>query len=219
MSAQIRRASLLAKQGKLDEARAMLRALPERNAAEARMKLNAEVQLLRDAKQYQGAYDLLKTALEREPKDTELLYEQAMMAEKLGRVDEMERLLRSLIEIRPDYHHAYNALGYSMADRNVRLPEAKQLIQKALELVPNDPFIADSLGWVEFRMGNIAEATRILSDAYQAKPDAEIAAHLGEVLWVAGQRERATAIWREGLALNADNETLQATLKRLRVPL
>jgi tetratricopeptide (TPR) repeat protein len=219
MSAQSRRASLLAKQGKLDEARAMLRALPERNAAEARMKLNAEVQLLRDARQYQAAYDLLKTALEREPKDTELLYEQAMMAEKLGRVDEMERLLRSLIEIRPDYHHAYNALGYSMADRNVRLPEAKQLIQKALELVPNDPFIADSLGWVEFRMGNIAEATRILSDAYQAKPDAEIAAHLGEVLWVAGQRERATAIWREGLALNADNETLQATLKRLRVPL
>ncbi len=219
MSAQNRRASLLAKQGKLPEARAMIRALPERNAAEARMKLNAEVQLLRDAKEHQAAYDVLKAGLEREPKDTELLYEQAMMAEKLGRTDEMESLLRSLIAIRPDYHHAYNALGYSMADRNVRLPEAKQLIQKALELVPNDPFIADSLGWVEFRMGNLAEATRILTEAYQAKPDAEIAAHLGEVLWAAGQRERATAIWREGLALNADNETLQSTLKRLRVSL
>ena len=219
MSAQNRRASLLARQGKLDEARALLRALPERNPAEARLKLNAEAQLLRDAKRYQDAYDLLKAALERDPKDSELLYEQSMMAEKLGRPDEMEKLLRSLIEIRPDYHHAYNALGYALADRNDRLPEAKQLIQKALELVPNDPFIQDSLGWVEFRMGNREEAARILLEAFRAKPDAEIAAHLGEVLWAMGQRERASAIWREGLTLNAENETLQSTLKRLQVPL
>ncbi len=219
LSAQNRRASLLARQGKLDEARALIRALPERNAAEARMKLNAEASLLRDAKQYQAAYDLLKAALEREPKDTDLLYEQSMMAEKLGRTDEMEQLLRTLIANRPDYHHAYNALGYALADRNERLPEAKQLIQKALEFVPNDPYIQDSLGWVEFRMGNHAEAARILYAAFRAKPDAEIAAHLGEVLWALGERDRAAAIWREGLQLNADNETLQSTLKRLQVKL
>jgi tetratricopeptide (TPR) repeat protein len=219
IGAQSRRASLLAKQGKLVEARAMIQALPERDAAEARLKLNAEVQLLRDAKQYQDAYGLLEKAIERHPNDSDLMYEQAMMAEKLGRLDEMERVLRALIAAKPEYHHAYNALGFSLADRNVRLPEAKQLIQKALEFVPNDPYIADSLGWVEFRLGNVDEALRILTEAYQAKPDPEIAAHLGEVLWAAGQRDRAKSIWKEGLALSSDNETLQSTLKRLRAPL
>lgn len=218
LAAQNRRASLLARQGKLDQARALIRSLPERNESEARLKLNAEVQLLREAKRYQEAYDLLQAALQRQPNDADLLYEQSMTAERLGRLDEMERLLRNLIEQRPDYHHAYNALGYSLADRNVRLDEAKRLIQKALEFAPNDPYIADSLGWVEFRLGNREEAQRILLRAFQARPDAEIAAHLGEVLWAAGQRERAVAIWQEGLSLNAENETLRSTLKRLRVP-
>jgi tetratricopeptide (TPR) repeat protein len=217
VSAQTRRASLLARQGKLEEGRQLIRKLPERNAADARMKVMAEVSLLRDNKQYQPAYDLLKSASERDPKDTELLYDQAMLAEKLGQLKEMERLLRALIAAKPDYHHAYNALGYSFADRNVRLPEAKQLIQKALELSPGDPFISDSLAWVEFRMGNNAEALKILETAYKARPDAEIAAHLGEVLWATGQRDRAIAIWKEGMLLNAENETLQETLKRLRV--
>jgi tetratricopeptide (TPR) repeat protein len=219
VGAQNRRASLLAKQGKMDEARQLLRGLPERNPGDARMKLMAEVQLLRDNKQYQGAYDLLSAAATSDPKDTDLLYDQAMLAEKIGSLGEMERLLRQLIAAKPDYHHAYNALGYSLAERNVRLPEAKQLIEKALQFAPGDPFITDSLGWVEFRMGNKAEALRILDGAYKAKPDAEIAAHLGEVLWSMGQRERAMAIWREGLLLNAENETLQETLKRLRVKL
>ena len=217
--AQTRRASLLAKQGKLTQARALIRTLPERNAAETRMKLSAEVQLLREAKEYQAAYDLLAAALAKEPKDVDLLYDQAMVAEKLDKLDEMERLLRELIATKPDFHHAYNALGYSLADRNVRLPEARQLIQKALEYVPGDPFISDSLGWVEFRMGNKEEALRILDQAYKSKPDAEIAAHLGEILWSMGQRDRAASVWKEGLLLNADNETLQETLKRLRVKL
>jgi tetratricopeptide (TPR) repeat protein len=217
ISAQTRRASLLARQGKLDEGRQLIRKLPERNPADARMKLMAEVSLLRDNKQYQPAYDLLKAASARDPKDSELLYDQAMLAEKLGQPAEMERLLRALIAAKPDYHHAYNALGYSLADRNLRLPEARQLIQKALDLSPGDPFISDSLGWVEFRMGNQAEALKILETAYKARPDAEIAAHLGEVLWSAGQRDRAIAIWKEGMLLNSENETLQETLKRLRV--
>ena len=131
----------------------------------------------------------------------------------------MERLLRRVIALKPDFQHAYNALGYSLAERNVRLPEARQLIKKALEITPGDPFITDSLGWVEFRMGNLPEAARVLEQAYKAKPDAEIAAHLGEVLWAMGQKEKATNIWKEGMLLNSDNETLRQTLQRLRVKL
>ncbi|SDO95984.1 Tetratricopeptide repeat-containing protein [Rhodoferax sp. OV413] len=219
LAAQSRRASLLAKQGKLAEGRALLQSLPARTPEEVRLKRAAEVQLLRDNKQYQAAYDLMAAALAQNPQDADLLYDQAMLAEKLDKLDEMERLLRQLIAAKPDYHHAYNALGYSLAERNMRLPEARELIRKALEFVPNDPFIADSLGWVEFRMGNRDEALRVLDDAFKAKPDAEIAAHLGEVLWVLGQRERATSVWKEGLQINSENETLQETLKRLRVKL
>jgi tetratricopeptide (TPR) repeat protein len=216
MAAQSRRASILARQGKLDEARKLIRSLPERQPTDARMKTMAEISLLREHKQYRPAYDLLAqvAAKENEP---DLLYDQAMMAEKLGDFPDMERLLRQIIAAKPDYHHAYNALGYSLAERSIRLPEARQLILKALEFAPGDPFISDSLGWVEFRMGNKAEALRILDTAYKSKPDAEIAAHLGEVLWSLGQRDRAQSVWREGLLLNAENETLQETLKRLKV--
>lgn len=193
--------------------------MPERSEDDARLKLNAEVGLLREFKQYQLAHETLTQALLKTPDDPDLLYEQSMMAEKLGSLDEMERLLRQIIQLKPDFHQAYNALGYSLADRNTRLPEAKALIQKALEYAPSDPFIQDSLGWVEFRMGNKTEALRIFEAAYKAKPDAEIAAHLGEVLWSLGQRERAVALWKEGRMISPDNETLLETLKRLRVKL
>lgn len=219
VSAQSRRANILAKQGKLEEGRKLLRALPEKAPADGRMKLMAEVQLLRDFKQYKPAYDLIAEKSKGAAPDYELMYDQAMLAEKLGNLDEMERVLRQIIAAKPDYLHAYNALGYSFADRNVRLPEAKTLILKALEFAPNDPFISDSLGWVEFRIGNTAEALRILEVAFKTRPDAEIAAHLGEVLWVSGKREQALAVWREGAALNAENETLLETLKRFRVKL
>ena len=219
LNAQLRRAGILARQGKLDEARKLIRSQPEKTAADARQKLNAEVQLLREAKQYRAAYDLLSESLKRFAADADLSYDLAMMAEKLGRFDEMERLLRAVIASKPEYQHAYNALGYSLAERSIRLPEARQLVQKALELAPNDPYITDSLGWIEFKSGNLAEAQRILQAAYKNRPDAEIAAHLGEVLWVMGRREQALAIWREGMVLSADNETLLETLKRLRVKL
>ncbi|MDP3171266.1 MAG: hypothetical protein Q8M91_13110, partial [Polaromonas sp.] len=127
VQAQTRRASLLAKQGKLTEARQLIRQLPERKPEDARIKLMAEITLLRDQKEYKGAYELLSKAVAQFPGETELLYDQAMMAEKLGSLGEMERLLRQLLVLKPDYHHAYNALGYSLAERNVRLPEAKQL--------------------------------------------------------------------------------------------
>ena len=201
----------------MDEARTLIRSLPERNAGDARMKLMAEVSLLREHKQYKPAYQLLAQAVAKDPKDTDLLYDQAMMAEKLADFADMEKLLRQVIALKPDYHHAYNALGYSLAERNTRLPEAKQLIQKALEYAPGDPFITDSLAWVEFRMGNKEESVRLLEAAWKDKPDAEIAAHLGEVLWSMGRREQAERVWREGLQLNAENDTLLETLKRLKV--
>ncbi len=218
-SAQNRRASILAKQGKMDEARKLIRALPDRSDEDVRMKVLSEVELLRNNKQYKAAYDLLQDTIAKRPQDFDLLYDQATLAEKLERYDEMERLLRQLIAAKPDSTQAYNALGYSLADRNVRLPEAKKLIEKALELSPGDPFITDSLGWAEFRMGNTAQAIQTLQKAYQGKADAEIAAHLGEVYWASGQRSKALAIWKEGLLLNPENETLLQTLKRLRVKL
>lgn len=217
LAAQSRRAALLARQGRLEEGRLLIRKLPQRNPGEARLKLSAEVQLLRDNKQYQSAYALLAEASLQEPDDVNLLYDQATLAEKLGLAEDMERLLRQIIALKPDYHHAYNALGYFFADRGIRLDEARALILKALEFAPEDPFIADSLGWVEFRRGNLPEALRILQAAYKKRPDAEIAAHLGEVLWQQGQQAQALAVWREGLGLNPDNETLLETLKRLRV--
>jgi tetratricopeptide (TPR) repeat protein len=219
VAAQQRRASILARQGKLEQGLKLLRALPERNPGDARLKLLAQTQLLRDNQHYKAAYDLLAKANAKPPIDPDLLYDQAMLAEKMNNLPEMERLLRQVIAIKPDYQHAYNALGYSLAERNLRLPEAKQLVEKALAFAPGDPYISDSLAWVEYRMGNKAEALRILDTAYKARPDPDIAAHLGEVLWSMGQRDRAEAIWKEGLLLNSENDTLQETLKRLHVKL
>jgi tetratricopeptide (TPR) repeat protein len=214
-SAQSRRASLLARQGKMAQARALLRNLPGVTEDDRRMKLLAEVQLLRDQRQFKEAYEVQTELVALAPEDGELLYDQAMLAEKIGQFDTMEKLLRQIIARQPDYHHAYNALGYSFAERGQRLPEARQLIAKALELAPGDPFITDSLGWVEFRMGNKAKARSLLETAFKARPDAEIAAHLGEVVWSLGERDKALGIWREGLRLNPENDSLKDTLKRL----
>ncbi|UCU98382.1 tetratricopeptide repeat protein [Acidovorax radicis] len=218
-SAQTRRASLLARQGKIEEARALLRNLPGTSADEQRMKLLAEVQLLRDQRLYQDAYQVQGQLIALAPDDIELLYDQAMLAEKAGKPDVMEQLLRQVIARQPNYHHAYNALGYSLADRGMHLEEAKQLIVKALEFAPNDPFIIDSLGWVEFRMGNKSDARRHLEAAYKVRSDVEIAAHLGEVLWSIGDTEGASRVWKEGLRASPDNDTLKETLKRLGVKL
>lgn len=218
-SVQRQRASLLAKQGQISEARTLLRNLPGSTADERRLKLLAEVQLLKDSGENEQAYRLQSEAIALTPEDNDLVYDQAMLAEKTGRLDEMETLLRQVIARQPDYHHAYNALGYSFADRGVRLEEAKRLIQKALEFAPEDPFITDSLAWVEFRLGNKAEAARLLRFAFAKKPDSEIAAHLGEVLWSQGNTSEAKAIWQEGLRLNPNNSTLKGTLKRLGVSL
>lgn len=217
LATQLRRASIMARQGRVDEARKLIAEVPTRDESQARSKLLAEVQLLRENNRLDAAYTLLAQSRQKDPRDIDLLYEQALVAEKLARYDDMERLLRELIALRPDHQHAYNALGYSLADRGVRLEEARTLIRRALELSPGDASITDSLGWVEYRMGNLAEALRLLDEAYRKRPDPEMAAHLGEVLWQLGQRERARAVWKEGLLLNAENETLRETLKRFGV--
>jgi tetratricopeptide (TPR) repeat protein len=219
LAVELRRASLLARQGRMDEAVQLVRQAPESNESEARAKLLAEAQLLRESKLYEQANQVLDKANLRFVNDTDILYEQAMLAEKLERVDDMERLLRRVMELRPDYYHAHNALGYSLADRGLRLPEAKALIQRALELAPGEPFIIDSLGWVEYRMGDRTESIKHLRQAYQSRPDAEIAAHLGEVLWVDGQLDEGRRILREGKARDPDNEVLRETVTRLKVDL
>jgi tetratricopeptide (TPR) repeat protein len=211
--AQTRRAALLARQGKMGEARELIHQIPANNADEQRTRVLAEVQLLREHRQWQAAFDLLAA---HSGNDVDLIYEQAMLSEKLNQLDVMEQLLRKVIAQNPSYYNAYNALGFSLADRNIRLPEAKQLIVKALTFAPDDPFITDSLGWVEFRMGNLGAALSYLQKAYKNRADAEIAAHLGEVLWKMKRQEEAIQIWREGLNTAPNNETLQETLQRLK---
>lgn len=214
---QKQRASILVRQGKPDAALAAIRSVPEMQANDAQAKISAEVQVLRESRDYTTAYRLLQDAITRYPQEQDFVYDLAMLAERMGKLDEMEQLLRQIIASNPDYYNAYNALGYTLANQNVRLSEARALITKALEFAPGDPYIMDSLGWLEFRLGNTAEALRLLQSAYKTRPDAEIAAHLGEVLWSLDQKEEASAIWKEAIRLNPENETLVETLKRLHV--
>ena len=172
--------------------------------------------MLRDYQQFAAQYTLLSDALVRYPNDPDVLYDLAMVADKMGKTTEMEALLRQVIAVRPEYPHAYNALGYSLADRNERLPEARALVGKALELAPDDAYIADSMGWVEFRSGNLQAAQTILRAAFKKKHDAEIAAHLGEVLWNLDQQAQARAIFKQGADTDPANETLLETIKRLK---
>lgn len=216
LAVQARRAALLARQHRLDEARRLIQMTPEIQPDDARLKLLAEAQLLRDHGQPRAAFAMLRAELARQPGDEDLIYDAAMAAEKAENLAEMERLLRRLIRLRPDSAHAYNALGYSLANRGLRLAEARRLIDKAVALAPDDAYIQDSLGWIAFRQGRLAEARRILTAAYKRRPDAEIAAHLGEVLWTLGERDEANALWQKGLRLNPDNETLLETMQRLR---
>jgi tetratricopeptide (TPR) repeat protein len=174
------------------------------------------VQLLREAKAFSEAVELLGEALKRQPQSVELRYDRAMMNEKLNRLDEMEADLKTVIKVKPDHAHAYNALGYSLAERGVRLPEAYELIQKAVSLAPEDAFILDSLGWVQFKLGRKDDALKTLRDAYRMRPDAEIAAHLGEVMWSLGQREEARKTWRDALMQFPGNATLTAIIAKFK---
>jgi len=211
---QIRLAQVLRQQGKLDEARRHLQQAPAGTNRERVQLMLAEAQLLRDAGRPNDAFDLLDAALVNQPNQPELLYESALLAERIGRIDILESNLRKLIQIKPDHAHAYNALGYSFADRNERLDEAHQLVAKALSFAPDDPFILDSMGWVLYRQGNLDSAIEYLQRAMKIRADPEIAAHLGEVLWMLGRREDAAKTWREAEKSHPDNEVLANVIKR-----
>ncbi|WP_027017292.1 tetratricopeptide repeat protein [Comamonas composti] len=217
LSVQARRAALLLRQNKPDQALALIDAVPANGPSQQRLKQLTKVQLLRDAGRVEQAYALQLQMLQQAPKDPELAYDAALLAERLGRHQEMEKLLRGIIARQPDFQHAYNALGYSFAERGIHLDEAEQLVVKALEMAPGDPFITDSLGWVKFRQGDLDAARELLEKAYAKRPDAEIAAHLGEVLWAQGQKDGARKIWRQAQAASPDNQSLRDTLKRLGV--
>ncbi len=217
LSVALRRAQLLAKGGDLAGARKQLATLQPLDKAEQAQVVLVESQILRDAGKNQEAFKLMQDGVKRFPDNMDFLYDYALMAEKLGKVDVMEKSLRQVIAKVPDNQHAYNALGYSLAERNVRLKEAHELIQKALGMAPNDPFIMDSMGWVQYRMGNLSEAAAHLRKAYALRNDPEIAVHLGEVLWKMGQQEDARKLWREAKAKDPRNDALKSTLTRLRV--
>lgn len=213
------RAALLAREGKLLEARILIQSTPDSRPGDALAKLKAEAQLLKEVGQTAEAYAVLNQASMQAPEDFDLVYERAMLAEKLGHTGEMESLLRSIIQAQPDNHNALNALGYSLADRNERLPEAKALIDKALSLAPDDAFITDSLGWVLFRMGHTSEAAALLKKAFTIRQDVEIAVHLGEVLWTLGDKDAAIGYFKQAQAMQPANELLKSTLLRLRIQL
>lgn len=170
--------------------------------------------LLTQAKRNAEAYAILEETVNTLPNTPEIIYDFAMVAERMQKLDVMERELRKLIQLKPDYAPAYNALGYSFADRNINLQEAHNLIQKALLLSPNDHYIMDSMGWVHYRMGSLDKALDYLQKAYTKQTDPEIAAHLGEVLWQKGQRDEAIRTWEEALQTHPDNEVLLNTSKR-----
>lgn len=211
------RAALLARQGKLAEARKLVHEAPATTPAEERFRLLTEVQLLLDGKKVEDARKLLAEANAAAPDDIDLIYQEAMVNERLNHLDEMERLLRKVLALQPNNSQALNALGYSLADRNLRLDEALGLVKQAHELAPADPFIVDSLGWVMFRMGQFGEATALLNQAYASRKDTEIAAHLGEALWAAGKRDEAAQVLRDAARRDAGNEVLKRTMARLKV--
>lgn len=219
VAATIRRALLMGKLGRVDEARELLRNTSVPTNRERAQLTAAEAQVLRDAGHPKEAFEVLDRALERLPNNPELLYDHAMAAERIDRVPVMEASLRKLIGLQPEHAHAYNALGYTFADRNIRLDEALALIEKALALSPEDPHILDSMGWVMFRLGRHDAALEYLRKAYAIRPEADVAAHLGEVLWSMGRAEDARKLWREARGREPENETLKETLARLNVAL
>lgn len=211
--AQMQIARVLAAKGDLKGASRRLRSLGDTPETRANYFL-VESQLLRDAGRLSDALITVDKGLLLTPDDPDLLYESAMLAERMGRLEAMEGRLRKLIALNSDYAHAYNALGYSLADRGERLEEAETLIRKAVELKPDDPFIMDSLGWVRFRRGALDDARDILSKAYSLRADPEIAAHLGEVLWTAGDVDAARQTWEDAARDNPENALLTSTMRR-----
>jgi tetratricopeptide (TPR) repeat protein len=213
--AKLRIGAMTAKKGDLAGARSYLEGLQPESPDQRVELAQTQAQLVRDAGDYKDAYAILTAALERQPDSIDLLYDVAMVAEKLDRIDEVEARLKRLIELKPDNAQALNALGYTLVDRTRRVAEGLNLIEKALQIAPDDPFILDSMGWAKYRMGNLDDSEKFLRRAFGDQADPEIAAHLGEVLWAKGERDRATEIWQSQLKTSPDNAVLIETMRRL----
>ncbi len=213
--ARSRTAQILIQQGKIDDAREVLHDTHSNSNADRTQLILTESQLLREANRQEDAYIILEAALSAHPDNPELLYETALTAERIGKPERLDKHLKHLLELKPEHAHALNALGYSWAERNTRLPEAHDLIAKALKLSPEDPFIMDSMGWVLFRQGKLPEALQTLEKAYKLRADPEIAAHLGEVLWTANRKDEARSLLNDAAKANPDNEVLNLVIKKL----
>lgn len=212
--ANLRIAVLLAKLGKLDDAREHLHAtLVEDNQQRVQVVL-VESQLLREAKQLNAAYQVLTQGLKKHPDHPDLLYDAGMVSSQLGKRNVFEKMMRKLIKISPQNAQAYNALGYDMLDRNERVQEGMALVEKAYAVAPDDAAITDSMGWGFYRMGDLVKSVAFLRRAYSVNPDPEIAAHLGEVLWVQGHKDEATKILRQAIKDHPDNAVLVGVVKK-----
>lgn len=218
-NARLRQAVVRGKQGRIDDVNKVLDSITPEDDREATLVALTRAQILREANRADDAIAALVKALEDMPDNTDLRYDLAMLYERQDRVADMEAQLRNVIALDSEHAHALNALGYTLADRNQRLPEAERLIERALQLLPQDPFILDSMGWVQFRLGRLDRAREYLERAWAIRPDAEIGVHLGEVLWVSGQRDRALELWRGVRDKDARNTLLRDTLERLKVRL
>lgn len=216
LEAQFNIAGIIARTQTVEAALSMLDGLQDLSLDQMAPVAQAKAGLLNQAKRHKDAYDLLEKAIGTYANTPELIYDFAMTAERLGHMDVMERELRKLIQMRPDFAQAYNALGYTLADRNIKLEEAQQLIEKALTLRPNDHYILDSMGWVHYRRGELDKAADYLRRAYTAQTDPEIAAHLGEVLWKQGKFDEALQTWSEALKEHPENEVLVNTTKKFK---
>ena len=216
VSSRTRLASMYARQGRLEEARAVLKAIIPANDVQKVQLIQAEADLLREAKDHAAVFALLDAAVKERPEHVDLLYDRAMAAEKLNKLGVLEEDLRKVIRLKPDYAHAYNALGYSLVEKTDRLNEATELLDKAISLAPEDPFILDSMGWLHYRKGNLDKAREFLERAWRLRQDPEIAAHLGEVLWMKGSREEASHLWKSTLQSHPKNEVLIEILKKFK---
>ncbi|TAJ77892.1 MAG: tetratricopeptide repeat protein [Gallionellaceae bacterium] len=213
-AARLREAYLLKVSGKVNESFAVLRSAPVTNSQQRVTLVLIESQMLRETGQFEAAYKILAEALEKQPNHPQLLFEMAMAADKLGKIELFEQALRKLLQVAPDHAQAYNALGYSYLERNIKIEEGMQLVEKAYQLAPDDAAIADSVGWGYYRLGKLEKSAEFLRRAFSANPDPEIAMHLGEVLWVQGSKDEAQKIWQDTLKAHPNNEPLRALIKK-----
>jgi tetratricopeptide (TPR) repeat protein len=215
LDAAVRRAAMLAKLGKLDEARSILEALREQFPPLADRFLLAEGEILLDSGAYDQALELYGDALKDAPDDDDVLYSRSLVYERMNRVGDAESDLRKILQKTPDDARALNALGYTLTVHTNRLDEADKLVSKALQLTPDDPAVIDSMGWLRFRQGRPQDALPLLQKAYAQFPDAEVAAHLGEVLWALGDKDKAHSLLSQASKNDPDNAQLRDTIKRL----